>query len=363
MTEESRFKRFSNGLASLKRDFQDFRQTLGNAETKTKEVIEKIKEDHPYVAKVIDAGIDFLPPPTNKLASFIWNISSGTEKEKTANVVKFLENIELKGEKHFESTVEKLDEIREELEQILPKLNEMDEKMAKEETLQEIQTTLEIGTDQILERLDNFEKNMKINTKRKYFADAINFENKFLKEMDNLFDLAKMPKIKTYDGLKFDLHNNMHQVLMKLDQMAHFVEKTYVSKGTKNRLKIYFEIGSGLIHWHIDRGLFVEDLEEKYPHLFEYLRKEDIDVVMYESHLSPEHLEWLDVVVHVHEAPVCEILENEGFARCGYDCTKFMRDDDVGRQIGCSIVQRGLHKGKYRCIHKKRRKSENDVMA
>lgn len=146
------FQGFQKGLHDLKEDFKGFRESLSKVEIKTKETIEKVKDEHPFVAKLIDAGFDFLPPPANKIASFIWNISEGSEEEKTVKLIEYLENLERQGEQGFKESIAKLD-------YIIFSLEKIEETSAKQETVEEIKSILESGGEEMISKLDNIEKN------------------------------------------------------------------------------------------------------------------------------------------------------------------------------------------------------------
>ena len=93
--------------------WSEFKSKTSHFEKEAVKTIDNIKDNHPLLDRTIQSMIgNLVPPPINSIVLDIYNVSEGeTPEEKFGDVMGYLKTLEFKGERHYEKTIEKLDEI------------------------------------------------------------------------------------------------------------------------------------------------------------------------------------------------------------------------------------------------------------
>jgi hypothetical protein len=123
--------------------WNDFKEKWNKTEREIKEKITNFKDNHELVVKAIKTSISFLPSPFNTIAQGIYDNYIGTDEEKTAEVLKYFNELQSQGEEHYK-------QITMRLEGVLSGIDDIKAITAKETTLIKIQETL-VARDNILE--------------------------------------------------------------------------------------------------------------------------------------------------------------------------------------------------------------------
>lgn len=127
--------------SKFKKSLEHFEKKLSDIETTVSGNIVEFKERHPFVAQFIEECIPILPPPFDKIADRVWNVSEGTEEDRADAVLEYLKTIEFQGEKHYQTIINSLEKLDLDLDKI-------EKEMAREETVKRLQTImLSVGTD------------------------------------------------------------------------------------------------------------------------------------------------------------------------------------------------------------------------
>jgi hypothetical protein len=111
--------------------WQVFKEKLSLFQQKAQAGIQEFKKKNPIAASIIESAFDFLPPPFNSIAEKIFNSTEGTAEDKIGSVIKYLNDLESKGEQHYIDITSRLDKV-------LAAVVDIRTITAKESTLQSI---------------------------------------------------------------------------------------------------------------------------------------------------------------------------------------------------------------------------------
>jgi hypothetical protein len=76
---------------------------------KAREHIEDFKQKNPIASSIIESLFELLPPPFNAIAAKIYNDAEGTAEDKIDSVIEYLNEIQARGEEHYNQITSKLD--------------------------------------------------------------------------------------------------------------------------------------------------------------------------------------------------------------------------------------------------------------
>lgn len=134
--------------------WHEFNEKLSEFEKKVSQKIEQFKNDHPLLDAAIKSLLPLFPAPFSSIAQNIYNCSDGSEEEKTQQVLNYFQYLRSQGEKHYNQIATQLDNI-------LDKIDNLNEIVAKENTLETIKDILISSTSVVNQKMDLLDNQFK----------------------------------------------------------------------------------------------------------------------------------------------------------------------------------------------------------